>query len=155
MMKSIYDRIELFKGMVETMQLFGVAVRRREMDNASCLFLTGDQALVKNALALVERYPVLGFRPIKAASYVHHREVYQTATGWAKRPADGIDECKITQKESGVFVCSCLDFRYNLKAIQVARGPPQQPCCHILAAALSHSEILEVFIQYKGESPRE
>lgn len=144
---NIYERAKFFDEMAQTMKNLEVSVRRKEMDLASCLFFTGDEKLIRNSLALVTLYPSLGFRPIKAAAYVHHREMSKTKTGWTKRQTVEGDGHEITRKENGVFLCSCMDFCYNLKAIEVAQGPPQQPCCHILATALSHPEILAVFIQ--------
>lgn len=146
-MKNVYARIKLFKEMLATMQELEVSVQRREVDLASCLFLTGDMGLAKNAMTLVALYPVLGFRPIKGAGYVHHRALLPTAMGWQKQSVgDNNDDYKIARTDAGVFICTCPDFSYNLKAIRVPNGPPQQPCCHILAAALSDPDILGVFL---------
>ncbi len=161
--------IKKYQQLLETMKECGTIPLVVERSIAMCLYYTGAPTLIEKATVLHEKYPVLGFRPFKAAGYVHHREIYfdsiavkgssyQIAARVIKKPVL-VAEAKrslpdsvlhtIFMKPDGKLTCTCQDYLYNLKPIAVLSGPNQKLCCHILAAALSIDTLMKLLIQIR------
>lgn len=141
-------RKKLYKNVIDTLAEQGKKPAAMDRELGHCLIHTADEPLVENVIALFKRYPALGFRSIKAGNYVFKEWVWindllagTTNDGmFAEVTGTEGESHLVGVTENGVYFCGCKDFLYRLKAIPVMAGPPQQPCCHILAVALSDPE---------------
>lgn len=160
--------VKKYEELLEIMKERNISPRVQDRLICRCLYFTGEPSLVEKALALYKRYPALGFRPFKGAGYVHHRDLKliafadgltgeevarsiqePVAIGIAHREGRGPEDChEVAITPGGVLLCSCKDFQFNLKMMGVYQGPHQQPCCHILGAAMIDDIILAKFIQW-------
>lgn len=95
----------------------------------------GSEELAERVVHLLDLYPALNDRPLKAGEMVSEYRVWlgPGVIGRVQRD-NGVwrEVCFV----NGHFTCTCEDFQFNLKAIQVADGSYQQPCAHILAVVL-------------------
>lgn len=158
-MYKLKEAVEKYEGLMALMKERGTTPRVVERSIARCLYFTGDEHLIANAEALYRRYPVLGFRPFKAAGYVHHEEIVLIVEGFDMATRDGGGLLALAHRhgqavaheigvtDSDVLICSCLDYQYNAKTVDVLSGPLQQPCCHILALALKVRSVLKLFLE--------
>lgn len=153
---TIPEREKMFEAVMNTMAEAGKIPLALEREWGHSLIHTGDPVLVSNTIALFEAYPELGYRSIKAGAYVHYGDVWVNPL-LAGNSNDGIFAhvqqpnrplgYLVGETDDGVFFCVCKDYKYNLKATPVVSGPPQQPCCHILAVALNDEKILKIFLK--------
>lgn len=158
-MYKLREAVEKYETLLALMKERETMPQPVERSIARCLYFTGDEHLIANAEALYRQYPVLGFRPFKAAGYVHHEEIVLVVEGFdlAKRDGGGLlalahrhgrpGAYEIGVTDSGVLICSCLDYQYNAKVVDVLSSPSQQPCCHILALALKVPSLLKLFLE--------
>lgn len=152
---------EKYEALLALMKERGTTTRVVERSIARCLYFTGDEHLIAGAEALYRQYPTLGFRPFKAAGYVHHEEIVLVVEGFDLAECDGGGLLALAHRhgqavaheigvtDAGVLICSCLDYQYNAKMVDVLNGPSQQPCCHILGLALKVRSILKLFLEYE------
>lgn len=158
-MYKLKEAVEKYEALLVLMKERGTTPRTVERSIARCLYFTGDEHLIANAEALYRQYPVLGFRPFKAAGYVHHEEIVLVVEGFDLAARDGGGLLALAHRhgqavaheigvtDNDILICSCLDYRYNAKIVDVLSGPSQQPCCHILALALKTRSILRLFLE--------
>lgn len=160
-MYSLKVATEKYQNMINRMKESGKALLPIEQSIARCLYFTGWPELVENAEELYRAYPQSGFRPFKAAGYVHHDELQLVPDGFqlaerygtaavaiAHRRSQEIEH-EISVTSSGLFCCSCMDFMYNVRPLDVQEGVSQQPCCHIYALALKVPSVLKIFLGKK------
>lgn len=122
----------------------GWRVSKKDREAVQPIFETYELQL--RSITLTNRYPMLGFRPVKAAGYIFRKGVWinQLLEGSCN---DGVfAEVSRSENEAGhmvgltpigVFFCDCKDYQFNLRAIRIHDGSMQQPCCHILAVVLN------------------
>lgn len=142
-----------YEEMMVQMKVEGISPKKKEALWVKDIFRA--KQLCQHMEVLYTRYPVLGFRPFKAATYVSRNEVWinpflegTSVDGvFAEvRRSDNTGGHLVGVTPTGVYFCDCPDFRYNVRPVAVLEGPRQQPCCHILAVALNDVKILAKFI---------
>ncbi|MCI0557802.1 MAG: SWIM zinc finger domain-containing protein [Nitrososphaera sp.] len=103
----------------------------------------GGPELAERVKALLERYPQLGDRPLKAGEAVADGRVWfvnegeliaQVETDRADMPTHEVHLLHVQNKRR--WTCTCEDFKLNLFAIPTPGGY-QQLCKHVLAVALA------------------
>lgn len=102
---------------------------------------------------LIDLYPVLAARPIRAGITVFENSIFINSflegssgdgtVGEVRRPG-GI--AHLVGLKDDIFICDCDDYKFRLRAIKIADESFQQPCYHILTLVLSVPEYIIRFI---------
>lgn len=95
----------------------------------------GGDELAARVEQLLARYPQLKDRPLTAGEMVAQYRVWP-GLGVIARVERETGEMREVNFINEHFTCTCEDFIYNVKAIEVADGSYQSLCPHILAACL-------------------